>query len=76
MVIKSFTVTAPVKAADAPLVMVKLLMSSDVPVIVPTAPALRFKLNALIPSVMVFPKSILPVPEVSVVLAPRVIASL
>ena len=76
MVIKSLTVTAPVKAADAPLKMVRLLMSSDVPVNVPTAPASRFKLNTLMPSVMVFPKNILPVPEVSAVLAPKVIASL
>ena len=76
MVIKSLTFTASVKAAEAPLVMIRLLMFTDVPEIAPTAPALRFKLKALMPSVMVLPKSILPVPVVSIVSAPKVMASL
>ena len=53
--IKSLTVTAPVKAADAPLLMVKSLMATDVPVIVPTDPALSPRLNA---PVMPVPKRI------------------
>ena len=39
------TVTAPVKAAEAPLVMVKSLIATDVPVIAPPVPASRSKLN-------------------------------
>ena len=55
MVIKSFTVTALVNAADAPLLMVKSLMATDVPVIAPTVPALSPRLNA---PVMPVPKRI------------------
>ena len=55
-VIKSLTVTAPVNAADAPLVMVKLLMLRDVPVIPPPVPAFKPKLKELAPSVMPAPK--------------------
>ena len=39
MVIKSLTFTAPVNAAEVPLVMVRLLMFTDVPVIAPPVPA-------------------------------------
>ena len=45
-VIKSFTVTAPVNAADAPLVMVKSLIATVVPVMAPPVPALRPRLKA------------------------------
>ena len=55
-VIKSLTVTAPVKAADTPLVMVRLLMATDVPVIAPAVPAFRFRLKELAPSKMPKPK--------------------
>ena len=55
-VIKSLTVTAPVNAADAPLVMVKLLMLTDVPVMAPPVPAFKPKLKELAPSVMPAPK--------------------
>ena len=64
VVIKSFTVTAPVNAADAPLVIDKLLMATEVPVIAPVVPASRSKLNK---PVMPAPKVRLPPPvEVSV----------
>ena len=46
MVIKSLTVTAPVKAAEAPLVTVKSLIATDVPVIAPPVPASSSKLKA------------------------------
>lgn len=72
MVIKSLTVTAPVKDADAPLVMVKFLMATEVPVIAPVA-EFKFKSKAL---VIEFTKRMLPVPVLRVVSAPKVIASL
>ena len=56
MVIKSLTVTAPVNAAEAPLLMVKSLMLTDVPVIAPTVPASSPRLKALIPSLIPAPK--------------------
>ena len=43
VVIKLFSVTLPVNAAEAPLVIVKLLMATDVPVIAPVVPAFRPK---------------------------------
>ena len=43
MVIKSFTETALVNTADAPLLMVKSLMATDVPVMEPVAPVLRLR---------------------------------
>ena len=55
MVIKSLTVTAPVKAAEAPLLMVKSLMATDVPVIAPPVPASSPRLKA---PVMPAPKRI------------------
>ena len=73
LVIKALTVTAPVKVADVPLVMVRLLMLTEVPLIVP-APAVSPRLKAA-PS-RVLPKMILLPPEFSVVLAERVTASL
>ena len=51
-------VTAPVNAADAPLLMVKSLMATDVPVIAPTVPASSPRLKALMPSVIPAPKRI------------------
>jgi len=73
LVIKALTVTAPVKVADVPLVMVRLLMLTEVPLIVP-APAVSPRLKAA-PS-RELPKMILLPPESSVVLAERVTASL
>ena len=73
-VIKSLTVTAPVNAAEAPLVMVRLLIATDVPVMAPPVPASRPKLKELAPSVMPAPKVINPEPEPNVVLALRVTA--
>ena len=58
MVIKSLTVTAPVNAAEAPLLMVKSLMATDVPVIAPPVPASSPRLKAFIPSVIPAPKKI------------------
>ena len=49
------TVTAPVKAAEAPLLMVKSLMATDVPVIAPPVPASSPRLKA---PVMPAPKRI------------------
>ena len=45
VVIRSFTVTAPVNAAEAALVKVRLLMFTEVPVITPFAPAVRPRSN-------------------------------
>ena len=56
VVIKSLTVTAPVNAADAPLVMVKSLIATVVPVMAPPVPAFKPKLKELAPSVMPAPK--------------------
>ena len=58
VVIKSSTLTTPVKDADAALVMVKLLMLTVVPVIAPPVPAFRSRLKELTPSVMPAPKVI------------------
>ena len=44
LVIKSFTVTAPVNAAEAPVLIVKLPMATDVPLIAPFVPARRSRL--------------------------------
>ena len=46
VVIKLFSVTLPVNAAETPLVIVKLLMATDVPVIAPPVPAFKPKANA------------------------------
>ena len=46
VVIKLFSVTLPVNAADTPLVMVRLLMLTDVPVMAPFVPALSPRLKA------------------------------
>ena len=46
MVIKSLAWIAPVKAAEAPLVMVKSLIVNDLPVIAPLVPALRLRSKA------------------------------
>ena len=56
--IKSLTVTAPVKAADKPLVMVRSLMLTDVPEIAPPVPAFRPRLKEPAPSVIPAPKVI------------------
>ena len=45
VVIRSFTVIAPVNAAEAPLFKVRLLMFTEVPVIAPPVPAVRPKSN-------------------------------
>lgn len=55
-VIKSLTVTASVNAADAPLVMVKSVIATVVPVMAPPVPAFKPKLKELTPSVMPAPK--------------------
>ena len=73
VVIRSFTVTGPVNAAEAPLVMVRSLMLTEVALIVP-APALRPRLKAA-PLRLLLKRILLP-PEFSVVLAERVTASL
>lgn len=69
-VIKSLTVTAPVNAADAPLVMVKLLMLRDVPVMPPPVPAFKPKLKApLLPALKVmFAPAVEPPPVLPTVL--------
>jgi len=72
VVIKSLTVTAPVKVADAQLTMVRLVMLTDVPLIAP-APAVRSRLKA---PLRVLPKTILLPPEFSVLFAERITASL
>ena len=46
VVIKSLTWIAPVKAADMPLVIVKSLLVTDLPVIAPLVPALRLRSKA------------------------------
>jgi len=46
VVIKSLTWIAPVKAADMPLVIVKSLIVTDLPVIAPFVPALRLRSKA------------------------------
>jgi len=73
VVIRSFTETAPVNAADMPLVIVRLLILTDVPMIRPApAPAIRPRLKAplrLLPKMMLFE-------EVIVLLVLRVTASL
>ena len=56
-VIKSLTVTASVNAADAPLVMVRSLIATVVPVMAPPVPAFKPKLKELILSVMPAPKA-------------------
>ena len=58
VVIKSFTVIAPVNAAEAALVKVRLLMFTEVPVIAPVEPAVRPKSNVPAPSVIPKPKVI------------------
>ena len=78
VVIKSFTVTLPVNAADKPLVIVKLLMATDVPVIAPPVPALRSKSNApVMPAakVMAAPAAEPPELVVSIATAPVVNAT-
>ena len=67
------TVTAPVKVAEVQLVMVKSLMLTEVPLIVPV-PAFNPRSKAA--PLRVLLKMILLAPEFSVVLAPRVTASL
>lgn len=68
MVIKSLTVTEPVKVADVQFVMVRLLMLTDVPLI---APAVRLKSKA--PLSVLLKRISLP-PELRVVIAVRVTA--
>lgn len=75
MVIKSLSVTAPVKDAEAPLVMVRLFMETETPLIAPPVPASRPRSNA--PPPMPAPKMIFapeadPVMVATLELAPRV----
>ena len=58
VVIKSFTVIAPVNAAETALLKVRLLMATVVPVIAPVEPAVRPKLNVPAPSVIPAPNVI------------------
>ena len=56
-VIKPLTVTAPVNATEAPLVMVRLLIATVVPVIAPPVRAFSPRLKEPEPSVMPAPKT-------------------
>ena len=76
VVIKSLTVTAPVNAAEAPLVMVKLLMATVVPVMAPTVPAFRPRLKApLMPALKVIAAPVAELPALVVSIADELVVN-